>query len=85
VTTRQPKIHSQLGRAAVQISAANERINQVLIEHLDPGAWRAKPSGMAVSVVRGSLVSGIGVRWRSGWDRGPGQAGSSPGLAPGSE
>ncbi len=32
VTTRQPKVHTQLGRAAVQIFAANDRMNQVLIE-----------------------------------------------------
>jgi len=40
---RQPKVHTQLGRAAVQIFAANDRMNQILIEHLDPAAWRAKP------------------------------------------
>jgi uncharacterized damage-inducible protein DinB len=44
-TNRQPKVHTQLGRAAVQIFAANERMNQMLIEHLDPAAWRAKPPG----------------------------------------
>jgi uncharacterized damage-inducible protein DinB len=37
--------HSQLGRAAVRIFAANERINQILIDHLDPAAWKAKPPG----------------------------------------
>jgi uncharacterized damage-inducible protein DinB len=42
VTTRQPKVHTQLGPAAAQIFAANERMNQILIEHLDPAAWRAK-------------------------------------------
>jgi uncharacterized damage-inducible protein DinB len=36
VTTRQHKVHTQLGRAAVQIFAANDRMNQILIEHLDP-------------------------------------------------
>ena len=45
MTTRQPKAHPQIDRAAVQIFAANDRINQVLIEHLDPAAWRAKPPG----------------------------------------
>ena len=45
MTTRQPKVHTQLGRAAVQIFAANDRMNQILIERLDPGAWRAKPPG----------------------------------------
>ncbi|HYL86056.1 MAG TPA: DinB family protein [Candidatus Angelobacter sp.] len=58
MTTRQDKVqtrqvHTQhgmrvgtpLGRAAVQIFAANERINQILIERLDPAAWRAKAPG----------------------------------------
>jgi len=44
VITRQ-KVHTQLGRAAVRIFAANERMNQNLIEHLDPIAWKAKPPG----------------------------------------
>jgi hypothetical protein len=42
---RRPQAQTQLGRAAVQIFAANERINQILIERLDPAAWRAKPPG----------------------------------------
>ena len=63
MTTRQHKVHkqqdhtplrtqpgTQLGRAAVQIFAANDRINQMLIEHLDPAAWRAKPPGKARSI-----------------------------------
>jgi hypothetical protein len=45
VTTRQPKLHTQLAEAAVQTFAANERMNQMLIEHLDPAAWRANPPG----------------------------------------
>jgi uncharacterized damage-inducible protein DinB len=45
VTTRQQKVHTQLGPAAVRIFAANERMNQMLLEHLDPAAWRAKPPG----------------------------------------
>jgi uncharacterized damage-inducible protein DinB len=28
-----------------QIFAANERMNQLILEHLDPGAWTAKPPG----------------------------------------
>jgi uncharacterized damage-inducible protein DinB len=52
---RQSKVHktrvqTQLGRAAVQIFAANDRINQVLIEHLDPTAWRATPPGKARTI-----------------------------------
>jgi uncharacterized damage-inducible protein DinB len=66
VTTRQDKVHTrlrtqprtelgteprtELGRAAVQIFAANERMNQMLIEHLDPSAWRAKPPGKARTI-----------------------------------
>jgi uncharacterized damage-inducible protein DinB len=43
VATRQDKAHTQLGRAAVRIFAANDRMNQILIENLDLAAWRAKP------------------------------------------
>jgi uncharacterized damage-inducible protein DinB len=50
VSTRPPKVHTQLGRAAVQIFAANDGINQILIEHLDPAAWRAKPPGKARNI-----------------------------------
>jgi uncharacterized damage-inducible protein DinB len=42
---RSQKDHAQLGRAAVRIFAANDRINQILIERLDPTAWTAKPPG----------------------------------------
>src|SRR5271169_1709507 len=50
VTTRQPKVHTQLGRSAVQIFAANDRLNQLLIEHLEPAAWRAQPPGKVRSI-----------------------------------
>ena len=50
MTTRQPKVHTQPGRPAVQIFAANDRINQVLIENLDPAAWTAKPPGNARTI-----------------------------------
>ncbi len=45
MATRPPKVRTQLGRAAVQIFAANERMNQLLIERLNPTVWRAKPPG----------------------------------------
>ncbi len=45
MTTRQHKVHTQLDRAAVQMFAVNDRMNQVLIEHLDATVWRAKPPG----------------------------------------
>jgi len=51
VTTRLPKTHTPLGRSAVQIFAANERMNELLIEHLDPAAWRAKPPGKTRPIV----------------------------------
>ena len=41
----QNQIPSELGRAAVKIFAANERMNQMLIEHLGPEAWTAKTLG----------------------------------------
>src|ERR1700731_1155065 len=50
MTTRQHKVHTQLARAAVQTLAVNDRINQILIEHLDPTAWKAKPPGKARTI-----------------------------------
>ena len=40
----QSQVHTHFGRTALRIFAANERMNEILIEHLDPGAWKAKPS-----------------------------------------
>jgi uncharacterized damage-inducible protein DinB len=45
VTTRPEKVHTPFDQAAVRIFAANDRMNQMLIEHLDPEAWTAKPPG----------------------------------------
>ncbi len=42
---RKRKPTSQLARSAVRLFAANDRMNQMLIEHLDPAAWNAKPAG----------------------------------------
>jgi uncharacterized damage-inducible protein DinB len=50
VTTRRPKVQTQLGQTAVRIFAANDRMNQVLIENLEPAAWRAKPPGTARTI-----------------------------------
>ena len=50
MATRQRKVDTQLGRTAVQIFAANDRLNQMLIEHLEPAAWRAKPPGNTRSI-----------------------------------
>jgi uncharacterized damage-inducible protein DinB len=51
VTALQPNISTELGRAAVRMFSANERMNQLLIEHLDPEAWRAKPPGRTRPIV----------------------------------
>jgi len=40
VTTRQ-----QLAPAAARIFAANDRINQLMLKHLDPAVWQARPPG----------------------------------------
>jgi uncharacterized damage-inducible protein DinB len=45
VATRGSKVHTQLDRSAVRIFAVNDGMNQLLIEHLDPAVWKAKPSG----------------------------------------
>jgi uncharacterized damage-inducible protein DinB len=48
--TLQPEVHTQLGRAAVRMFTANDRMNQVLIEHLEPAAWRGAPPGKARTI-----------------------------------
>jgi uncharacterized damage-inducible protein DinB len=50
VTARQQQVHTQLDGVAVQIFTVNDRMNQVVIEHLDPAAWRAKPPGKARTI-----------------------------------
>jgi len=50
VATRQPKVPTALSRSAVEIFAANDHMNQLLIEHLDPSAWRAKAPGNVRSI-----------------------------------
>lgn len=34
-----------LGGSAQRMLVLNDRLNQMVIEHLDPAAWRAKPPG----------------------------------------
>src|SRR5258708_7003756 len=41
-TIHKPEIHTNFALAPVQIFAANERMNQLVIEDLDPAAWRPK-------------------------------------------
>jgi uncharacterized damage-inducible protein DinB len=45
MATRKTKIHPQPGQFASRIFAINERMNQLVIEHLNPAAWKAKPPG----------------------------------------
>lgn len=50
MTTGERAVHTQLGRSAVQIFVVNDRMNQDLIEGLDPAAWRAKPPGKSRTI-----------------------------------
>jgi uncharacterized damage-inducible protein DinB len=52
VATREQKARTQRNRAAVQIFAVNERMNQVILENLDPAAWSAKLPGKPAGGVR---------------------------------
>ena len=45
MTARQDRFDNHFGRDAARIFAANDRMNQLLIEHLDPAAWTARPPG----------------------------------------
>ena len=45
MSARINKLDGEIGPAAARIFAANERMNQLLIEALDPAAWKAKPAG----------------------------------------
>jgi uncharacterized damage-inducible protein DinB len=45
VTTRKPQLQPQLSQTASRIFAINERMNQLVIEHLNPAAWKATPPG----------------------------------------
>jgi len=45
VAKRLQNAHTKFGSAAVQIFAVNDGLNQMLIAHLDPAAWKAKPQG----------------------------------------
>ena len=38
-------LDTHLGETAAKIFAVNDHQNKLLIEHLDPAAWRAKPPG----------------------------------------
>ena len=48
---RQPKPSPQLTQSANRIFAANERINQMVLEHLAPVVWTAKAPGNVRTIV----------------------------------
>lgn len=61
---RQPKVEMQFGHAAVQIFTVNERLNQMLIERLDPAAWKGKPSGKVRNIAAiFSHVHNVRCKW----------------------
>jgi uncharacterized damage-inducible protein DinB len=45
VTMRKLRPQPQLSPSASRIFSVNEQMNQLVIEHLDPAAWKAKPPG----------------------------------------
>ena len=47
---RKPQLQTQLGQTAGKIFAANERMNQMILEQLNPAAWNAKPPGKARTI-----------------------------------
>jgi uncharacterized damage-inducible protein DinB len=65
VKTRQSKVHAQLGRgtprnSGAQIFLVNDRINQMLIEHLDAAAWKPKqPTSKPSAKARTRTIAAI--------------------------
>ncbi len=46
----QAKAQTQAGQAAARIFSANDRLNQLLVEHLDPALWKAiLPANLAAT------------------------------------
>jgi len=64
VTTRRDNVQNPFRGDAVRIFAANDRINQVLIEHLDPASWTAKPPGKVRTIAAiFTHVHNVRVKW----------------------
>jgi uncharacterized damage-inducible protein DinB len=58
------KVQTQLGPAAVRIFAANERMNQMLIEHLDSAVWRARaPGGVRTIAAIFTHMHNVRTKW----------------------
>jgi uncharacterized damage-inducible protein DinB len=52
--TQTPQASVELRQVLVESYAVNERMNQIILEHLDPAAWRAKLPGS-----KGRTIAGI--------------------------
>ena len=50
MTAGESKVHTEFAQAAVRIFAANDRLNQILIENLSSAVWRAAPPGKVRSI-----------------------------------
>jgi uncharacterized damage-inducible protein DinB len=51
MTHSQADVHPDLCQVLVESYAVNERMNQIVLEHLDPAAWRAIPPGRKVRTI----------------------------------
>ena len=61
----QTAVSLDLWQALVESYAVSGRMNQVVLEHLDPGAWRAKLPGSAGRTIAAifSHVHNIRLKW----------------------
>ena len=59
-----PRSDAQLAKAAARSFAINERLNQMLIEDLNPAAWTAKPPGGVRTIAAiFTHVHNIRIKW----------------------
>jgi uncharacterized damage-inducible protein DinB len=68
VTAQRNNVGTQFGRSAARIFVANDRLNQMLIEHLDPASWKANPPAQPSGKVRNiaaifSHVHNVRCKW----------------------
>jgi len=56
---------NDLARDLVEAYAVNEQMNQIILEHLDPRAWRAKPPGSGGRTIAAIFthVHNIRLKW----------------------
>lgn len=61
---RQEKVPIDFSRSAARIFAANDQINQLIIEHLDSATWRAKPpAGVRTIVAIFTHMHNVRTKW----------------------